>query len=87
MFGEFDHVGYLVRDLDDAGAGAEQAFGLAVVRTLELPQYGIESASLGGGRGTLEIFTIDDADLSEPRLDGAPSGSITSPSASSTSTG
>lgn len=72
MFGEFDHIGYLVRDLDDAVAAAEHAFGLVVVRTLELPQYGIEAAFLGEGRGTLEIFTIDDADLSEPRLAGAP---------------
>jgi len=68
LFGEFDHVGYLVRDLDAAVAEAQRAFGLPLVRTLDLPQYSIAAAFLGEGRGTLEIFTIDDADLREPRL-------------------
>ena len=49
MLGDFDHVGYLVRDLDAAVARAQHAFSLPVVRTLE-------------------IFTIDDAELREPRL-------------------
>ncbi|MGD1049974.1 MAG: VOC family protein [Solirubrobacteraceae bacterium] len=71
MFGEFDHVGFLVRDLDAAVAEAQRAFSLPLVRTLELPQYGIAAAFLGPGRGTLEIFTIEDPELREPRLDGA----------------
>jgi catechol 2,3-dioxygenase-like lactoylglutathione lyase family enzyme len=71
LLGEFDHVGYLVRDLDAAVAAAQRAFALPLVRTLELPQYGIVAAFLGEGPGALEIFTIDDADLREPRLDGA----------------
>jgi catechol 2,3-dioxygenase-like lactoylglutathione lyase family enzyme len=71
LFGEFDHVGYLVADLDSAVAAAQQAFDAAVVRTLELPQYGISAAFLGEGRGALEIFTLADAELREPRLGGA----------------
>ena len=68
LLGDFDHVGYLVRDLDAAVARAQHAFALPVARTLELPQYAIAAAFLGEGRGTLEIFTIDDAELREPRL-------------------
>ena len=68
LFGEFDHVGYLVRELDAAVAQAQRALGLPLVRTVELPQYGIAAAFLGEGRGTLEIFTIDEAQLREPRL-------------------
>jgi catechol 2,3-dioxygenase-like lactoylglutathione lyase family enzyme len=68
LFGEFDHVGFLVRDLDAAVERAQQGFGLALARTLELPEYGIAAAFLGEGRGTLEIFTLEDAELREMRL-------------------
>ncbi len=71
MFGEFDHVGFLVRALDTAVAEAQRSFSLPLVRTLELPQYGIAAAFLGPGRGTLEIFTIEDPELRESRLAGA----------------
>ena len=71
MFGEFDHVGFLVRDLDAAVARAQRSFSLPVARTLELPQYGISAAFLGAGRGTLEIFTLEDPELRDPRLAGA----------------
>lgn len=71
MFGEFDHVGFLVRELDVAVARAQRSFSLPVVRTLELPQYGISAAFLGAGRGTLEIFTLEDPELRDPRLAGA----------------
>jgi catechol 2,3-dioxygenase-like lactoylglutathione lyase family enzyme len=70
VFGAFDHVGYLVRDLDAAVTEAQRSLGLEVVRTLELPQYGIEAAFLGEGRGTLEIFTLEDEALRSPRLGG-----------------
>ncbi|MGA2758650.1 MAG: VOC family protein [Solirubrobacteraceae bacterium] len=68
MFGQFDHTGFLVRDLDAAVERAQRAFGLPLARTLELPQYGISAAFLGEGRGTLEIFTLADPQLREPRL-------------------
>jgi catechol 2,3-dioxygenase-like lactoylglutathione lyase family enzyme len=68
MFGDFDHAGYLVRDLDSAVAAAQRAFALPLARTLELPQYGIAAVFLGAGRGTLEIFTLDDAELRQSRL-------------------
>jgi catechol 2,3-dioxygenase-like lactoylglutathione lyase family enzyme len=70
MIGEFDHAGYLVRDVEAAVAQTQRALGLPVVRTLELPQYGISAVFLGQGTGTLEIFTIEDAELREPRLGG-----------------
>jgi catechol 2,3-dioxygenase-like lactoylglutathione lyase family enzyme len=68
LFGQFDHTGFLVRDLDAAVERAQRAFGLPLARTLELPQYGISAAFLGEGRGTLEIFTLADPQLREPRL-------------------
>jgi catechol 2,3-dioxygenase-like lactoylglutathione lyase family enzyme len=71
MFGPFDHVGYLVRDFEAALEQAQVLFGLPVARTAELPQFGITAAFLGEGSGTLEIFTIADRELLDPRLDGA----------------
>ena len=71
MFGPFDHVGYLVRDFDAALEQAQVLFALPVARTAELPQFGITAAFLGEGSGTLEIFTIADRELLDPRLDGA----------------
>jgi catechol 2,3-dioxygenase-like lactoylglutathione lyase family enzyme len=68
LFGAFDHTGFLVRDLDAAVERAQRAFGLPVARTLELEQYGISAVFLGEGRGTLEIFTLADAQLRETRL-------------------
>ncbi len=68
MFGEFDHIGFLVRDLDAAIARAEHAFGLPVTRRLDLPQYSIAAAFLGSSPGALELFTIEDPELREPRL-------------------
>jgi catechol 2,3-dioxygenase-like lactoylglutathione lyase family enzyme len=68
LFGEFDHAGFLVRDLDAAVEESQRAFGLPLARTFELPQYGISAAFLGEGRGTLEIFTLADAQSREPRL-------------------
>ena len=71
MFGPFDHVGYLVRDFDAALEQAQAVFGLPVARTAELTQWGITAAFLGEGSGTLEIFTIADPGVLDPRLDGA----------------
>jgi catechol 2,3-dioxygenase-like lactoylglutathione lyase family enzyme len=68
MFGAFDHIGYIVRDFDAALAQSRAVYGLPVARTLELPQYGITAAFLGEGSGTLEIFTIADPELLDPRL-------------------
>jgi catechol 2,3-dioxygenase-like lactoylglutathione lyase family enzyme len=71
MFGPFDHVGFLVRDFDAALADAHAVYGLPVARMVELPQYGITAAFLGEGTGTLEVFTIADPELLDPRLGGA----------------
>jgi catechol 2,3-dioxygenase-like lactoylglutathione lyase family enzyme len=68
MFGTFDHVGYLVLDLDAGLAQAQEVLGLPLARTLELPQYGISAAFLGEGSGTLEIFTVADGDARAARL-------------------
>lgn len=70
MFGPFDHVGFLVRDFEAALADAQAIYGLPLARTVELPQYGITAAFLGEGTGTLEVFTIADPELLDPRLGG-----------------
>ena len=70
MFGDFDHVGWLVRDLDAAAQWAREALGLELARTVTLPQYGISAHFLGPGSGTLEIFTLADAGLLDARLEG-----------------
>ena len=71
MFGPFDHVGYLVRDFDAALEQAQALFALPLARRADLPQFAIRAAFLGEGSGTLEIFTFDDPEVLDPRLDGA----------------
>ena len=71
MFGPLDHVGLLVRDLDAAVAAAQATYGLPIARSSQLPRYAIDAVFLGEGTGTLEIFTFTDAEILEPRLDGA----------------
>jgi catechol 2,3-dioxygenase-like lactoylglutathione lyase family enzyme len=72
VFGDFDHVGWVVRDLDDAVRWAREALGLELARTATLPQYGIDACFLGPGTGTLEIFTLADRELLDARLEGQP---------------
>jgi catechol 2,3-dioxygenase-like lactoylglutathione lyase family enzyme len=72
VFGEFDHVGWIVRDLDAATAWAQDALGLDLLRSAALPRYAIEANFLGAGSGTLEIFTFTDAEILEARLEGKP---------------
>ena len=70
MFGPFDHAGFLVRDLEAALEEARALFELPVARTAELAEYGITATFLGEGTGTLEIFTLADRALLDPRLGG-----------------
>jgi methylmalonyl-CoA/ethylmalonyl-CoA epimerase len=70
VFGELDHIGFIVRDLDAAVAQAQAAFGLPIARTSELERFAIRATFLGEGTGTLEIFTFTDPEVLEPRLDG-----------------
>jgi catechol 2,3-dioxygenase-like lactoylglutathione lyase family enzyme len=70
MFGPMDHVGFLVRDLDDAVAEAQASFGLPIARHSELAQYSIKATFLGEGTGTLEIFTFTDPEILDGRLGG-----------------
>jgi len=72
VFGEFDHVGWLVSDLDAAAKWARAALGLDLARTAALPQYGIDAYFLGPGLGTLEIFTLADRARLDARLEGQP---------------
>jgi catechol 2,3-dioxygenase-like lactoylglutathione lyase family enzyme len=72
MFNDLDHVGYIVRDFDDAVAWARDALGLPFARSAPLPQYGVDAAFFGHGTGTLEIFTLADLELLGERLEGAP---------------
>jgi methylmalonyl-CoA/ethylmalonyl-CoA epimerase len=71
VFGELDHVGFIVSDFDEAAAWVREALGLPFARSAPLPQYGVDAAFFGRGTGTLEIFTLADDDLLEARLEGA----------------
>ena len=68
MFGAFEHIGYIVRDLDAAVAQSQEVYGLPVARTLELPQFAVTAVFLGEGTGALEIFTFADPELLDARL-------------------
>ena len=78
MFGELDHIGYIVRDVDAAVAAAQEAFGLPIARTSALEQYSILATFLGEGTGTLEIFTLADGGRSLQRSarNVSPAGSV-----------
>jgi methylmalonyl-CoA/ethylmalonyl-CoA epimerase len=71
VFGELDHVGFIVRDFDEAAAWVREVLGLPFARTAPLPQYGVDAAFFGRGTGTLEIFTLADPELLDARLEGA----------------
>jgi catechol 2,3-dioxygenase-like lactoylglutathione lyase family enzyme len=70
VLGRVDHVGYLVRDLDTAAAEFMERFALEMVRPVELPQYSISGLYLGEGSGSVEVFTLTDAELLAQRLHG-----------------
>jgi methylmalonyl-CoA/ethylmalonyl-CoA epimerase len=71
VFGDLDHVGLIVRDLEASVARARASFGLPVARTATLERWGVEAVYLGEGTGSLELFTLADPALSEGRLAGA----------------
>ena len=70
MFGDYDHVGLFVLDLDAAVEEARATLGLEIARTAALTDYAIDAVFLGPGNGTLEIFTCTDVALRDARLDG-----------------
>lgn len=70
MFGDLDHVGLIVRDLDASVARARASFDLPIARTAMLEQWGVEAVYLGEGTGSLELFTLADAALRDARLAG-----------------
>jgi catechol 2,3-dioxygenase-like lactoylglutathione lyase family enzyme len=71
VFGDFDHVGMIVRDLGPAVEEARARFGMDVARRATLEPWGIEAVYLGEGTGTLELFTLADPQGSAERLAGA----------------
>ena len=57
-----DHIGIVVRDLDAALAFYSDALGLEMTERREVPEEGIESASLSAGEGEIELLRpLDDA--------------------------
>jgi catechol 2,3-dioxygenase-like lactoylglutathione lyase family enzyme len=60
----FDHVGYLVRDLDAGIAFVAKAFGRSVTRTVDRPQWGL----LGAYLDEIEVFTFTDPALLDERI-------------------
>ena len=57
-----DHIGIVVRDLDAALALYRDALGLEMTERREVPEEGIESASLSAGEGEIELLRpLDDA--------------------------
>jgi catechol 2,3-dioxygenase-like lactoylglutathione lyase family enzyme len=61
-----DHVGYLVRDLDEGVEFFTRASGAAVDRTVERPQWSL----YGHYIGAIEVFTFTDPQLLDERLGG-----------------
>jgi methylmalonyl-CoA/ethylmalonyl-CoA epimerase len=60
----FDHVGWLVRDLDAGQALVTTALGAGVDRTVDRPQWSL----YGYYVGALEVFTFTDPQLLDERL-------------------
>jgi catechol 2,3-dioxygenase-like lactoylglutathione lyase family enzyme len=60
----FDHVGWLVRNLDIGKALVTTALGAEADRTVDRPQWSL----YGYYVGALEVFTFTDAELLDERL-------------------
>ena len=43
MFGDLDHIGFIVGDFDEAAAWVRESLGLPFARTAPLPQYGVDA--------------------------------------------
>jgi catechol 2,3-dioxygenase-like lactoylglutathione lyase family enzyme len=59
---QFDHVGVLVQDLEQAKAFARDVLGLGdPAAEFEAPEHGLAGAFFGLGTGRLELFTLETA--------------------------
>src|SRR4051794_1230974 len=67
-----DHVGILVRGLDQAVAHWTQRFRVDVARTFEAPAMGISAAFLDVSGAAIELYTMRDAEALDAALEGAP---------------
>jgi catechol 2,3-dioxygenase-like lactoylglutathione lyase family enzyme len=69
MISEFDHVGYVVRDLDQARA-TFAAFEMTPAVELELPQFSLRLVFLAAGQAKVELIEFTDVGLRDRRLGG-----------------
>lgn len=67
-----DHVGILVRDLDQAVAHWTGRFRVEVARTFEAPAMNISAAFLDVSGAAVELYTVRDAEALDAALEGAP---------------
>jgi catechol 2,3-dioxygenase-like lactoylglutathione lyase family enzyme len=59
-----DHVGYLVRDLDEGVDFVRRAFGAEITREVDRPQWTL----VGYYLGPVEVFTFTDPERLQARL-------------------
>ncbi len=63
-----DHVGIVVRDLDDALATYRDGLGFRLLERLNAPDHGVEIAFLDAGTGTIELLSPTDGDSGTARF-------------------
>lgn len=67
-----DHVGILVRDLEDSVAQWQNRFGVPVAATFEAPSLDIRAAFLTLASAKIELYTIDEPVALDLALGDAP---------------
>ncbi len=65
LFRRIDHVGLVVRDLDEALHTYCELLGFALLERVDIPEQRVEAAFLDAGNGTVELIAPTDVDAAE----------------------
>jgi methylmalonyl-CoA/ethylmalonyl-CoA epimerase len=66
--GDLNHVGIMVRDLDQAEAFATRVLGLPIVNRIAAPEHGMRAIFVSCGTGLIEFVEFSDPELLGRRL-------------------
>ncbi|WP_174552643.1 hypothetical protein [Nocardia speluncae] len=72
QFPRLDHVGVLVRDLEQASAQWQSRFAVPITSTFEAPALNIRATFFNLGSAKIELYTIDEPKTLEYALGSAP---------------
>ena len=68
LFEKIDHIGVVVKSIDDALATWQNTLGFALLERKTLPEHGVEVAFVDAGNGTIEFLAPLDAESGTARF-------------------